>query len=111
MRIYAKAGDQGQPGSGFEPVADELFYHASGHGCPRGAVVLATRPAVCKNVIKVVTLVLGETIDANFKVVFANRGVQRRLQAGIIGGLVHSGDHRHIVRPAGVAGLVVVIER
>ena len=54
---------------------------------------------------------LGESVHSHFNVVVLHDGcVQARLRAGIIGGLVHSRDHRHIVRPAVIAGLVVMIE-
>ena len=54
---------------------------------------------------------LGESIHSHFNIVVLYGGdVQARLRAAIIGGLVHIRDHRHIVRRAVIAGLVVVIE-
>ena len=96
---FAKAGDQRQPRGHLKSVADELFDQAAGYRSRGRAVVLTARSAIRKDVIEEVALVLGESVHSHLNVVVLHDGyVQARLRAGIIGGLVHGRDHRHIVR-------------
>src|SRR5580704_6557377 len=107
----AEAGDDGQPRSHFETVAEKGFGHTTGHRSRGRTKVLAARAAASrKNVIEVIVLALRETVDAGFEIIFPECRVQCRLHAAIIRGLVHVCDHGHVVWRAGVAGFVVMVE-
>ena len=111
MRL-AQTANQRQPRGRLEPVAQEYFTHPPGYRGRGRAKVLAIRRAIRKHVIEEVTLVLRESVYAHLNIVVLQKAnVQVRLRPGIVGCLVHSRDHRYIVRPAVVTRLVVVIER
>ena len=94
----AEAGDQSQPRSDLKFVIDKYFLKSSGYGGRRGAKVLASRAGNRKDVIKVFALMLGESVHSDLDVISPEVGVEGRLQASIVGGLVHIRDHGHIVR-------------
>src|ERR1035438_4255365 len=71
---FAKAGDQRQPRGHFKSVADVFFDQSAGYSSRGRAEVLTVRCAICKNVIKVVALVLGESVHSHLNVVVFHRG-------------------------------------
>jgi hypothetical protein len=104
----AEAGDEGEPGGGFEVVGEILLDDAAGRLVGDAEVGVAA--VIVEDCAEEVGVVLAEGVDAGLEGVARDGRGDGGLGAGVVGGAVGGGGYWGVVGVGFVVGAVVVVE-